>query len=476
MDIYDSGGSQRLPARAWRVLYRSTSATGAPIAVSGTVLVPEAPTSGERRIVAYSIGTRGIADRCAPSRNLATGAETEANTIRRLLERGWAVTVSDLQGLGTPGDHTYLVGRAEGQAVLDAVRAGRRLQAAGLPANGPLALLGYSQGGHSTSWAAQAQPTYAPELKVTAAAAGATPSDLNRVSANVDGGPAAGLVIYAAIGMSAAYPELQLDRYLNAAGRDAVARGRDSCITDGSLAGFAFRRSSEYTTEDLLRRPDWQARLVENRVGALAPQAPMLVYHARVDNLIPFPLGTQLRDEWCRRGVNAQFMEVPGADHISGTTLGTPLAIDWLAERFATGPPPQDPDCRADSGMGAVSGKRFVISRRTRRAGRRTAPVVVSCRQATTCKGTLRLRARFRQPRSGVSRRIRIGQRTFSVAAGKRQTLRVKISPRGLRLLRNRRKVRVIVGARLREQPFTSAGTATIKASYRLLSPRPIRR
>lgn len=70
----DSGG-QRLPAKAWRVLYRSTSATGGPIAVSGTILVPEEASAGARPVVAYSIGTRGIADRCAPSRNIPTGGE-----------------------------------------------------------------------------------------------------------------------------------------------------------------------------------------------------------------------------------------------------------------------------------------------------------------------------------------------------------------------------------------------------------------
>ena len=118
------------------------------------------------------------------------------------------------------------------------------------------------------------------------------------------------------------------------------------------------------------------------------------------------------------------------------------------------------------------SGRRLGISRRTRRARRRTAPVVVACRQADACRGIVRLRAKFRPSRSGAFRRIRIGQKRFVIPAGKRQTLRVKINRRGRKLLRRRRKVRVVVGARLRQQAFTSSGTATVKASYRLLAPR----
>jgi len=121
-------------------------------------------------------------------------------------------------------------------------------------------------------------------------------------------------------------------------------------------------------------------------------------------------------------------------------------------------------------------GKRLVISRRTRRTRGRVAPVVVACKQASTCQGIVRLRAKFRQSRRGAFRRIRIGQRRFMIPAGKRQTVRVGINRRGRRLLRNRSKVRVIVGARLRQQAFTSSGTTTVKASYRLLSLRRARR
>ena len=59
----------RLRVRAWRVLYRSTSAVGEPTAVSGTVLIPRTPLEGgrgPRPLIGYAIGTHGIGDAAAP--------------------------------------------------------------------------------------------------------------------------------------------------------------------------------------------------------------------------------------------------------------------------------------------------------------------------------------------------------------------------------------------------------------------------
>ncbi|UUU44488.1 lipase family protein [Streptomyces sp. NBC_00162] len=56
----------------------------------------------------------------------------EANLIQQLTLRGWAVVVTDYEGLGTPGVHTYTVGPSAGHAMLDAARAATRLPETGL--------------------------------------------------------------------------------------------------------------------------------------------------------------------------------------------------------------------------------------------------------------------------------------------------------------------------------------------------------
>ncbi|MGH3359499.1 MAG: lipase family protein, partial [Nocardioidaceae bacterium] len=177
-------------AHVRRVMYKSTDAHGDPIAVTGTVLVPEHDWigDGERPLIGYAAGTQGLGDQCAPSRQLAAGSEYEGAFLEGLLTRGYAVALTDYEALGTEGVHTYMARASQGHAVLDAVRAARNLGLDGVPADGPVALSGYSQGGGASAAAAELAADYAPDLGVDAAYAGAVPADLPAVGRNLDGG------------------------------------------------------------------------------------------------------------------------------------------------------------------------------------------------------------------------------------------------------------------------------------------------
>ena len=99
-------------ASAYRVLYRSTTPDGQPIAVSGVIIIPQgtAPPGGWP-IVAWAHPTTGIVPHCAPS--LALFIFQQIAGSRQLLERGYAIAATDYPGLGTPGPHPYLVGASE---------------------------------------------------------------------------------------------------------------------------------------------------------------------------------------------------------------------------------------------------------------------------------------------------------------------------------------------------------------------------
>ncbi|MFJ8211012.1 lipase family protein [Streptomyces sp. NPDC096033] len=320
--------------RAWKVHYRSTTADGAPNVVSGTVIVPQDGRTGPRPLVTYAVGTVGLGDSCAPSNNLPYGTSAEANLIQQLTLRGWAVVVTDYEGLGTPGLHTYTVGPSAGHAVLDAARAAIRLPEAGLGADTPVGIMGYSQGGQASSWAAELQGSYAPELKVKGTATGGVPADLMKVAAFNNGSYGSGLIFMAAAGQDAAFPELKLDSYLNPAGRVLVEGMKEGCVAIDAIAG-SFKRISDLTTRDPLAQPDWQARLDQSRLGRTAPAAPVLQYHALGDELIPYAVGRQLRADWCARGADLQFDTVLLGEHVSGVITHSPAAANWLADRFA---------------------------------------------------------------------------------------------------------------------------------------------
>lgn len=326
-----------------QVLYRSTSATGQANAVSGTVLVPTAPWSGggSRPVVAFAPGTRGVGDVCAPSYVLTRGTDYEGLFVAGMLARGWAVAVTDYEGLGTPGEHTYVVGQSEGRALLDIARAAQRLPGTGLSPQSPVGLMGYSQGGGAAGWAAQLEPSYAAELDVRGVVAGGVPGDLEAVADFVDGGPFVIFELLAGIGLDAAYPELDLDSYLDDRGRDLMAAKDDACLVNvdeldvllETVVGTAFRDIDDFTTSNPLETAAWQDRLAENELGGAAPQAPVYMYHGLVDEIVPLGQAAQVRRTWCNRGANVRWSLWPG-EHALTMVEAYGAATDWLDARF----------------------------------------------------------------------------------------------------------------------------------------------
>lgn len=322
-----------VPVDAWHLLYHSTSATGQINTVSGTLLVPKAAYAlGRRPIVGYATGTHGLGDQCAPSVSMSQGREAELALVSLFLLKGFAVAITDYEGLGTPGQHTYMVGVSQGHAVLDSVRAATRVSGAGLSDRAPVAVMGYSQGGASAGWAAQLQPSYAPDLRLKGVAAGGVPADLRAVAAHLDGDANFGLAAAAGVGLDAAYPELDLEADLNDRGRALLGDAADDCVGElDKLAGLSF---SDLSPVDLLDLPKWRVRLNENRLGAVAPKAPLFLYHARGDEIIPQAVGATLRSEYCRAGATVRWTSLPAGSHVLGAVEGGPLAIEWLALRL----------------------------------------------------------------------------------------------------------------------------------------------
>ncbi|MEU3500154.1 lipase family protein [Streptomyces hundungensis] len=328
--------------KAWHITYRSTTAKGGPNVVSGTVIVPNDGRTGPRPVVTYAVGTVGLDDSCAPSANFPFGTAVEATLINQVVQKGWAVAVTDYEGLGTPGEHTYTVGRAEGTAVLDAARAAERLGIPGVDANSPVGIMGYSQGGQAASWAAELHDSYAPDLLVKGTATGGVPADLMKVASSNDGGLGSGLIFMAAAGQNAAFPELKLDSYLNTAGKALVGYFRTNCVAIDTTVG-SFKHITDLTVKDPLRQPDWQTRLAESKLGTHRPDAPVYLYHGTIDELIPYSVGQQLRSDWCARDANVEWHALPLLGHIGGVTAGGVPAANWLAECFAGAAP--HPNC-----------------------------------------------------------------------------------------------------------------------------------
>ncbi len=338
---------------ATHVLYRSTDVHGAANVVSGTILVPTAPYPGRRPIVGYAVATHGLGDACAPSAQMAEGLEIEADFLMGLLNQGWAVAVTDYEGLGTPGQHTYYVGPSLGHAVLDSIRAATRAPGTGLDTGGPVAIWGYSEGGVAAAWAAQLQPTYAPELHVVGVAAGGVAPDVGAFAQQLDGGAFFGFGVSALIGLDAAFPQLRLSAALSDAGREIFGSQADDCLVALFLPPLTFGRFAALTTTDVFARPDVQAAFAQSRLGGIRPAAPLLLYHGVLDEIVPFAQGRALRDRYCREGATVAWQAFPLAEHISTAVEAGPEVIAWLSGRVAGGPAPND--CPTAAPRGATS-------------------------------------------------------------------------------------------------------------------------
>jgi len=338
----------RAPAHVQRIMYRSTDTHGEPMAVTGTVLTPTVPWigHGERPIVGYAPGTQGVGDQCAPSVAAAAGMEYEGPFISGLLLRGYAVVLTDYQGLGTPGDHTYTNRLAQGHAVLDSIRAAQRLPEADLPDAGPVATAGYSQGGGASAAAGELAGSYAPELDLKGVYAGAVPAELGAVAKNLDGAYAAGFMGYALAGLGAAYPELNIREVLNDKGERLLDEVRRQCTVEVIVA-HAFTRSADLTADgrpltEYLDEEPFASVVAEQRIGATAPEVPTLVVHSALDDIVPYPQGRQMARDWCSGGARVQFSTSVVPSHVGGAIRAFPEAFAWLEGRFAGLPAPDN--------------------------------------------------------------------------------------------------------------------------------------
>ncbi|MCU7722235.1 triacylglycerol lipase [Actinoplanes sp. KI2] len=359
------GIDSTLPGTATRIMYKSTDSNGGPVAVTGAYLEPAVPWAGfgPRPLVVLAPGTMGQGDQCSTSlalqRGLIVGTEDNQTTVSigyevlamyRMLLKGIAVVETDYVGLGTTDRlHTYVNRLDEGHAVLDAARAAKALPNTSITADSPVGLYGYSQGGGATASAAELQPTYAPDVNLTATYAGAPPADLAAVTAAIDGTELIGALAWSVNGFVQSRPALQplLDKYLNDAGRAAFKDLSTMCAGDAIL-GYFGKHSSAWTTTgqsvtDVIQaEPNLRAFLGDQLIGTRKPAGVVRVATGISDNLVPHAQARTMAAEWCKRDGDVVYAPIvlpdagdPLLNHAGPLLADQGTAIDWLALRLA---------------------------------------------------------------------------------------------------------------------------------------------
>jgi dienelactone hydrolase len=324
-------------AVAWRVLYRSETIAGRPIAVTGLIAAPDAqPPPGGFPVLAWAHGSSGLADTCAPS--LAARPLSEATDGRGSLplpplwEAGYVVAATDYEGLGTPGRHPYLVGGSEARSVLDAIRAAQRLPEAW--AGTSAVVLGISQGGHAALFTAEVAPSYAPELHLRGAVALAPATELAQAAMALAFDPTAvGFAVAIGAGFEAAYPEADLASVLTPDARSRLGIVDEGCLDD-VLAAFQ-RPAAEVLRLEALLEPPWPRLMVENTPGQRRSDVPVFIGQGSADALVVPELTDALVARLEALGTPVTYRRYPGASHGGVLDASWADVRVWLDARLA---------------------------------------------------------------------------------------------------------------------------------------------
>jgi acetyl esterase/lipase len=328
---------------AHRMLYRSTTPEGKPIAVSGVIIIPPgvAP-SGGWPIVAWAHPTTGIVPRCAPS--LATFIFQQIAGSRPLTERGFAIAATDYPGLGTPGPHPYLVGLSEARAVIDSVRAARTFPGMN---NHRYAVWGHSQGGQAALFTGMISKDYAPELELLGLAAAAPATDLATLMTddlNTTGGR--NLTAMTVWSWSRVY-NAAMDSVVAPAVMPVVDRLAEECIESPFDILIRARTAAPLAQEFLtVKNPaetePWHSLLVRNTPGLLPRSVPVFLAQGTSDGLVRPAVTMDYMKRLCRAGSRVRMLTLPGVSHGFAGAKSADEAVAWISDRFAGRPAPND--------------------------------------------------------------------------------------------------------------------------------------
>ncbi|MFD1812681.1 lipase family protein [Rhodococcus gannanensis] len=308
-------------ARSESISYMSENGSGNPIVVTGTVAIPAgtAPQGGWP-VLSWAHGTTGIADQCAPSRDTVDGPVHDyvgavSATLDEWVKDGYVVVQTDYEGMGTPGDHTYLNARSESNAVTDIVRAARNLD----PSIGNRWVVGgHSQGGAAAISASELAVDYAPELTLLGAISVAPGSGLSQTPTYIKSGnpaiaPALAFYPIILLGAAAADPAVKPEEIATAEAEPLMAAARNGCIAD-------IRAAIPSVPVDKAIRPEadlgpWTQYLVAQEPANASPKVPVLVAQGTTDTLVT-PAATDVVVKSLRdKGAQIDLRTYEGADH-----------------------------------------------------------------------------------------------------------------------------------------------------------------
>ncbi|WP_327141720.1 lipase family protein [Nocardia sp. NBC_01327] len=339
---------------AYRLMFVTTGIDGTTPALStGIVLIPiDGKPASAKHVVSYQEANDSVGWYCHPSSQWTGGDPLDGASwsalgpLAMMFEKGYAVVISDVGNNADRSPHGVFAGKFAGHSELDAVRAAFHYTPAGLDPHAQVALFGIAGGGVGAGFAAEAQPTYAPELNVVSTVLEGMvvkPDNFMRVA---NGSVGSGFAFATLLGLEPWYPEMNIDSKLTPAGL-AVANGfRTQCQMPAYfMMPFVPLQALFDTGRSPADEPAFQHAFQDNILGRSAPKSKVLITSCAGDDspmsLVPAADSRDLADTYRAQGTDVTYQPsdcsiVHMLTNLYGwaTDLCGMQTIEWLARSF----------------------------------------------------------------------------------------------------------------------------------------------
>lgn len=331
LDVIDKVAEKASQAR--HVTYRSVSGiTGLGTEVSGTFYLPKGtPPEGGWPVLGVAHGFTGITPDCAPSGR--PDLHQYYGLIAALLEAGFAVAMTDYEGLGGPGAHPFLEPKTAGFNVIDSARAIRTL----FPETADKwVAFGISQGGQASWSAAEMNVFYGGGTNLvgaTAIAPAANMAGLAQLAYQEALTKDQRLIMPSfVVGAERSYPPVPVDRILR-----GPASGQDTALGCSKKSDEV---RAALTDADLKPDTEADATVLETAARKMSLPTkpltvPLFVMNGLADSVVPPQWVAQSVERACALGGQIEHHEVTGAGHDLGPD--DQLAA-WVTDRLAGKP------------------------------------------------------------------------------------------------------------------------------------------
>ena len=355
------------PLKTTQLLYRSTSQTGKPTANVTSVIQPlDQPDT--TRILSYQSAYDSLNRNDQPSYAINGGLtlgglvpSVELAVFGLFLAQGFTVMVADTEGQSAD----FAAGREYGMNTLDSIRAAFNASAVETASDANVVLLGYSGGAIASEWAAELAPSYAPDVNgrlIGAAIGGVLVHPAHNLHYIENTYIWAGVMPMALIGIARAF-EVDFTPYLTPRGIDLYRTMQNSSIVHvlGQPPYWRLKWTDlvipDYPTPESLRLFVTVANKLIMGTGG-RPTVPLFIGQGANG----IPEGTQgnkpgigagdgvmiagdvrtLAREYCALGTDVYYDEYGLLSHTSAVGLWLMQAIDWIHDRFAGQPAPNN--------------------------------------------------------------------------------------------------------------------------------------